>query len=159
MNYTDVEPLRASFRPKKINILFVGESAPAGGAFFYKGYGQVHDELRRVLLPFIGSQPSFLTAFHDSGLYLDDLVLEPVNWMSSKERKALHKANSSALAERLQAYRPSAVIAFMKAIQQPVEEATRQANLDCPCYTVSFPGNGRQKEFREGLARILPKLL
>jgi hypothetical protein len=33
----DIEALRLSYKPEHIKILFVGESAPASGKFFYKG--------------------------------------------------------------------------------------------------------------------------
>jgi hypothetical protein len=35
--YMDVEVTRARYRPDRITTLFVGESAPASGAFFYHG--------------------------------------------------------------------------------------------------------------------------
>ena len=78
MTYEDVEPLGASYRPAKIKVLFIGESAPAGGAFFYKQTGQVHSQFRQALTPHIGDSPTFVEAFKEAGFYLDDLVLEPV---------------------------------------------------------------------------------
>ena len=33
----DIEATRASYRPDRITTLFVGESAPASGDFFYFG--------------------------------------------------------------------------------------------------------------------------
>jgi hypothetical protein len=159
MSYSDVEQLRASFRPSKVKVLFVGESAPAGGDFFYRGTGQVHREFQRVLSPIIGTNPSFLGAFMAAGMYLDDLVLEPVNWLSRSERKAMHANNVASLAGRVSEYRPLAVIAFMKAIRKPVEDAVTASGCDCAVHTVPFPGNGRQGEFRTEMAAILPKVL
>ncbi|MBN9888690.1 hypothetical protein [Salipiger abyssi] len=101
MTYQDVEPLRASYRPGKIKVLFVGESAPAGGAFFYKQTGQVHGQFRQALAPHIGDSPSFVEAFKQAGFYLDDLVLEPVNWLSRSDRQAIHAASIDSFAKRL----------------------------------------------------------
>lgn len=81
MTFENVEPLRASYRPAKTTVLFVGESAPAGGVFFYKQSGQVHGQFRKALAPHIGNNPSFVEAFKQAGFYLDDLVLETVNWL------------------------------------------------------------------------------
>ena len=159
MSYFDVEPLRASFRPSKVKVLFVGESAPAGGDFFYKGTGQVHREFRRVLSPIIGTKPNFLTVFMAAGMYLDDLVLEPVNWLSRSERQAMHTSNVVSMTNRICEYQPLVVIAFMKAIRKPVEEAVTASGCNCPVYTVSFPGNGRQADFRAEIAAILPGVL
>jgi len=33
----DIEALRRSYRPEKVRLLMVGESAPASGKFFYLG--------------------------------------------------------------------------------------------------------------------------
>jgi len=159
MSYSDVEPLRASFRPIKVKVLFVGESAPAGGDFFYKGTGQVHREFQRALSPTIGATPSFLGAFMAAGMYLDDLVLEPVNWLSRSQRNAMHSNNVPSLAGRIKEYQPLAVIAFMKAIRRPVEEAVVASGCSCAVQTVSFPGNGRQADFRTEMAAILPEVL
>ena len=159
MSYSDVEPLRASFRPSRVQVLFVGESAPAGGDFFYKGTGQVHREFQRALSPIIGVKPSFLGAFMAAGMYLDDLVLEPVNRLTRSEKKAMHTSNVPSLAGRIREYQPLAVIAFMKAIRKPVEDAVAASGCGCVVQTVSFPGNGRQADFRTEMAAILPEVL
>lgn len=151
MTYEDVEPLRASYRPSKIKVLFVGESAPAGGAFFYKQTGQIHGQFRQALAPHIGDSPSFVEAFKQAGFYLDDLVLESVNWLSRSERKAIHAANIPSLAEH--------VVAFMKAIEAPVKAAIAASGISCQFEVVPFPGNGRQAEFRSAMMAIMPKLL
>jgi len=36
LSVTDLDKLRLRYRPDKISVLFVGESPPAGGTFFYK---------------------------------------------------------------------------------------------------------------------------
>ncbi len=159
MTYEDVEPLRASYRPSKIKVLFVGESAPAGGAFFYKQTGQVHGQFRKALAPHIGDSPSFVEAFKQAGFYLDDLVLDSVNWLSRSERKAIHAANIPSLAERLRDYEAQHVVAFMKAIEAPVKAAIAASGISCQFEVVPFPGNGRQAEFRSAMMAIMPKLL
>lgn len=156
---SDIEILRASFRPEKIKVLFIGESAPAGGAFFYKGFGQVYDEFRRALALTIGVEPNFLEAFKRSALFLDDLVLQPVNWLSQSERKGLHNDSIASLATRLREYQPTEVVVFMKAIREPVQLALETVTPGRVFHTVSFPGNGRQAQFRKEMAAILPKLL
>ncbi|WP_111732462.1 hypothetical protein [Roseovarius amoyensis] len=159
MTYEDVEPLRASYRPAKIKVLFVGESAPAGGAFFYKQTGQVHGQFRQALAPHIGDNPTFVDAFKQAGFYLDDLVLEPVNWLSRSERQAIHSASIPSLAMRLKDYEAPLVVAFMKGIAAPVKAAIAASGTSCQFEVVSFPGNGRQGEFRSAMTAIMPKLL
>ncbi|MCB1398238.1 MAG: hypothetical protein H6898_07690 [Rhodobacter sp.] len=159
MTHEDVEPLRASYRPAKIKVLFIGESAPAGGAFFYKQTGQVHSQFRQALTPHIGDSPSFVAAFKQSGFYLDDLVLEPVNWLSRSERQAIHAASIDSLAERLRDYEAPLVVAFMKGITAPVKAAIAASGTSCQFEVVPFPGNGRQGEFRSAMTAIMPSLL
>lgn len=159
MTDSEVELLRASYRPAVIRVLFVGESAPAGGAFFYKGYGTVYTEFRKALLPLIGEQPTFLDAFRSTGLYVDDLVLTPVDNLPSRERKRLQNDNVISLADRISVYRPQAVVAFLKAIELPVEAAVGRSGLDCAFHVVPFPGNGRQKLFQQEMEAICPSLL
>ena len=49
MNNTrnDIEKLRQSFRPEDIKALFVGESAPAGDTFFYRGNSQMFRYMKK----------------------------------------------------------------------------------------------------------------
>lgn len=159
MIYEDVEPLRATYRPEKIKVLFIGESAPAGGASFYKEFGQVHDQFRRALVPHIGESPSFVKAFEQAGFYLDDLVLKPINRLSQSERQTLHASSIAPLAERLRDYEAPWVIAFMKGIALPVRAAIAQSGISSQFEAVPFPGNGRQGEFRSAMMEIIPKLL
>ncbi|KPP93128.1 MAG: hypothetical protein HLUCCA08_11055 [Rhodobacteraceae bacterium HLUCCA08] len=159
MTFQDVEPLRASYRPAKIKVLFVGESAPAGGDFFYKQTGQVHGQFRQVLAPHIGDSPTFVEAFKQAGFYLDDLVLEPVNRLSGSKKTALHASNIQSLAARLTAYRAPLVVAFLKGIAAPVKAAISASGRPCQFEVVPFPGYGRQGEFRSAMTAILPKLL
>lgn len=159
MTYDDIEPLRASYRPAKIKVLFIGESAPAGGAFFYKQIGQVHGQFRHALAPHIGESPCFVEAFKRAGFYLDDLVLKPVNWLSRSERKAIHAANVASLATRLRDYEAPLVVAFMKGIEAPVRASIEASRTTCKLHVVPFPGYGRQGEFQSAMKSIMPELL
>lgn len=122
-------------------MLFVGESAPAGGAFFYKQTGQVHGQFRQAFAPHIGDSPTFQQA----GFYLDDLVLEPVNWLSRLERQATHATSIGlgSLAKRLRDYEAPLVVAFIKGIAAPVKGAITASGTPCQFEVVPFPGNGR----------------
>jgi hypothetical protein len=159
MTYEDVEPLRASYRPAKIKVLFVGESAPAGGAFFYKQTGQVHGQFRQALAPHIGDSPSFVDAFKQAGFYLDDLVLEPVNWLSRSERQATHVASIASLEKRLRDYEAPLIVGFMKGIAGPVKAAIAASGTPCQFEVLPFPGNRRQAGSRLAMTAIMPMVL
>jgi hypothetical protein len=141
-----------------VKVLFVGESAPAGGTFFYAGNSQIFYALRDTLAPHLGPG-DFLANFQAAGFFLDDLSLEPIDWQTASQRKWAHAANVASLATRLQVYRPQAVVALLKAIEPSVLDACRQAGLAIIPSAVPFPGNGQQAKFRRELGALLPGLL
>ena len=82
MAAVDVERLRRRYRPQRIRLLFVGESAPAGGTFFYAENSTLYFETREAFAKQFREElanRSFLDFFRGLGCYLDDLCLEPVN--------------------------------------------------------------------------------
>ena len=155
----NAEALRARYRPNTIKVLFVGESAPAGGRFFYAGNSSAFREFRQALAPMIGGPDLFLDRFRDAGLYLDDLVLTPVNHLTQREREARNAAAAPALAARIAIYRPRMIVGFAKRITLPLARAHALSGVECPLHVVAFPGNGQQANFRRELAEILPGLL
>src|ERR1700721_4048363 len=77
-----VEETRAHYRPERITTLFVGESPPHSGKFFYYGNTALAHHMsfamRRAGLLDDGDFPDRFKAY---GWDLDDLVLEPVTRM------------------------------------------------------------------------------
>jgi hypothetical protein len=53
-NMEAVEATRARFRPERITTLFVGESAPVGGDFFYYGNNAMLNHVQRALEQALG---------------------------------------------------------------------------------------------------------
>ena len=75
-----IEAVRAKFRPERIVTLFVGESAPNGGGFFYLGNTAMARNMDRAMGDAgLSGNGDFLERFKAYGWYLDDLVLAPVN--------------------------------------------------------------------------------
>jgi hypothetical protein len=72
-----VEAIPTRYRPELIETLFVGESTPYGGAFFYSGNTQMLRYMQRAVESVLGKSGDFLDAFKAYGWYLDDLVLSP----------------------------------------------------------------------------------
>src|SRR5580693_4965629 len=99
---SDLEELRKNFRPDRITTLFVGESAPESGKFFYSG----NSGLFRAMQKAFGGRPTFLEDFKRSGFYLDDLVLTPVNKLERRERSRRRQEAVPELAKRLAEYKP-----------------------------------------------------
>src|SRR4051812_24859212 len=86
----DNERLRRRFRPAKVRVLFVGESPPASGRFFYRGDSGLYRAMREAfatLDPSLGDT-NFLQAFQERGFYLVDLCAGPVDDLDAKSRRA-----------------------------------------------------------------------
>jgi hypothetical protein len=154
MSDGEIEALRASFKPDPVRVLFVGESAPASGAFFYRGSTQRAHYMAQAF----GAGADFLDWFKRSGCYLDDLVLHPINRHTRHERKEAHQQAIEPFSSRVRSYQPQAVVTLLVTIQPAVSEALRQAGYLGSHHVVPFPGNGQQKRFLSEMAQIIPTL-
>ena len=148
------ENVRKNFRPGRITTLFVGESAPHGGTFFYNQNSGLFREIRKSFR----GQNRFLEDFKHNGFYLDDLVLEPVNHLSPKDRRSLCSDAVPSFIERLRDYNPKAIVVLLMSIRPWVLDAIRAARLSCPVYCTPYPGFGNQLRFHRTMSEIIPNL-
>jgi len=149
-----LEDLRKSFCPDCIATLFVGESAPESGKFFYSGNSSLFYAMKRA---FGGSQ-AFLEDFKKRGFYLDDLVLTPINKLAKYERSRLRQEAVPELAKRLMAYKPKAVVVVMRAILPMVREAMQAAGMTCEPFCVPHPAFGNWTRFSSAMTAIIDDL-
>jgi hypothetical protein len=154
----EIAQVRERYRPLRITVLFVGESPPSNGNFFYFG----NNDLLRHMRSAIGAPPdgdgAFLDGFKARGWFLDDLVMEPIDDLSKAERDKRCRDARSNLAARIMKYQPQAIISILSRIQDDVEIAANMAGSRASLFAVPFPGNGWQTRFREGIERILPQV-
>jgi len=92
------DELREGYRPERLNVLLVGESAPdpSGGArrFFYSPTLTIDNLYRSVAVALYGETPSFtvrdkpavLARLREDGYWLIDAVDRPINKSSNAER-------------------------------------------------------------------------
>ena len=159
---TEVEKIRQSFKPDKLSILFIGESAPASGSFFYTGDSLCTYTKEAFIMAFpklvFSTSADFLQFFKETGCYLDDLSLIPVNDRSTDERKRMQLEGIPSLAKRIADYRPNAIVCMLKdkAFQKNIKEAVRRAGFDdVPFRVTPFGGFGNQGKYREELKKHL----
>ena len=158
----DTEALRKSYKPIQIKLLFVGESPPASGRFFYqkgalttstsKAFEKIFDKV-------FSDTQSFLSFFQLTGCYLEDICLEPVDKLPPKQRTMMLKDSKENFSSRLKEYRPEAIVIVLKRIESHVKKALKKAKISCPIYTLPFPGFGYQKSYINKLCEILKKHL
>lgn len=156
----NVEHVRENYRPARVRVLFVGESPPTSGGFFYFGSGIVCSSTQRAFSQALGvtfATPSdFLDFFRDVGCFLEDLSHSPVDHLPPHRRTEALELCVDSFAKRLQELAPELVIVFLKKIAPLVERAVGEAGIPLGMVRVlPFPGNGHQNRYIAGLTKIL----
>jgi hypothetical protein len=142
------ERLRRSYRPAHVRILFVGESPPASGRFFYQADSGLYRAIRNTFRAAFPALPKddFLHSFQTLGCYLVDLCGKPVDRLNSEKRKQACRDGEARLARTLKELRPQIVITVLRSISANVRSA--QASADWKGLYVELPYPGRWKEHR-----------
>jgi hypothetical protein len=131
------EELRQKYRPEEVRVLFVGESPPAGGTFFYAGNSNLAKYTRDAFCNAYSissmEMSHFLHAFKATWCYLDDLCLEPVNHLKPDDprRIAARSSGIGPLSKRLtpMSSQLRAIIPVMVCIRRYVISAAEAAGL------------------------------
>lgn len=136
------ERLRLSFFPADVGLLFVGESPPASGRFFYQRDSGLYRAIRdtfRIVDPSI-TDASFLAAFQASGCYLIDLCREPVDHLDSRSRRAACLASETSLSRTIGRLQPSRIVTVVRSIEANVSRAAFRAGWLGPSLRLPYPG-------------------
>lgn len=153
------EEARNRYKPNNVSVLFVGESAPAGGTFFYFGNSGFTSYTRQAFENGLGlrfeSNMAFLDLFKKSGCWLDDISLIPVNGLVRKKRTSVLEEQTPEFAQRLEETNPDYLIVSLKSIIPYVDAALRQVSVRPKVHYLPFPGNGHQRKYMDQLAKIL----
>jgi hypothetical protein len=110
------ERLRRRYRPPFIRILFIGESPPASGRFFYQQDSGLYRAMRdafRVIDPSIPDE-GFLTVFQSTGCYLIDTCTEPVDHLDAQSRRAARFASEPSLSRRIGRLQPASIVTLLR---------------------------------------------
>lgn len=154
-----IEEIRLGFKPDIVRVLLVGESAPVAGTFFYTG-----DSLCKYtqtafanVLPEVRAKTwqEFLIFFQQSGFYLDDLCLVPVNGLDKTSRQQNLISSIPSLASRIKTYSASDIIVLLKGIEKYVLRAVTLSGIRANIHTVPFGGMGHQNKYINEMSRII----
>lgn len=152
---TDLEKLRKSFKPQSIKTLFVGESAPSGGTFFYLENSNAYRYMKKAF----GCPDDFLNWFKAHAFYLDDLVPFPIDDLQKEsDRRRMHDEHVADLAGRITTHDPVTVVCLLRGIDRPVRKALEVSDSQANYHCVHFPGNGQQNKFLADMKEILPSI-
>jgi uracil DNA glycosylase superfamily protein len=152
--------LRRSFRPKRVRVLFVGESPPASGRFFYHADSGLYRAIREAFMKAFPDlrEADFLESFRGMGCYLVDLCERPVDRLKTKARRAACLAGEPSLSRTLGNLRPQVVIAVVRSIAENVTRSEHRAGWTGTHVELPYPGRWirHRKAFVEELGRLLP---
>jgi hypothetical protein len=153
------EVLRQRYRPKKIDVLLVGESRPAGGRFFYLANSHLFYATREAFERALGVMPpgeQFLAYLQERGTWLYDLVDRPVDRMRGRPRRSSVQARIGDLIALLREVQPRRVVVIKKDLAARVRQALDDADLSTDRLTVlPFPLYQWRRDYVEGLVRVV----
>ncbi len=158
------EEVREGYKPRSIRVLFVGESRPASGRFFYipddgKALRHYTEQAFRAVFGQVAAGGAFLGFFKECHVYLDDLCLSPVTDLDRAGREEARQRAIKSFAERLRQHDPRAIVITVKSVVEEVDEAITLADLtDVPVFSVPSPSMGRHREYVRRLSHVLREL-
>ena len=153
------EVLRAKYRPDDVVVLLVGESAPAGGSFFYQADSNLFAATREAFERAQGPMPTgaaFLEHLKDLGYWLYDMVDEPVNRKRGRPRRYAVAAGVTRLKLLIEDTEPDFVVAVKTSLEGPVRQAAQLASFPAARLRIlPFPLYQWREEYVRELARLL----
>jgi len=157
-----IDELRRRYRPANIRLLFIGESPPASGEFFYDDSSSVMlrahtmKAFSNVLGLSFSSDRQFLNCFKSTGCYLDDITDVPVDKVSAEDRRSKLDIALPRFVERLNDTAPDIIVIMLKRLREPVERAIKKSDLCNPdIFVTPFAGFSWQDEYVAKLVDIL----
>jgi len=157
------ERLRRRYCPETVTALFVGESPPASGRFFYQQDSGLY---RAVFAAFQSVDPSidgvsFLSVFGGAGCYLVDLCADPVDRLDNASRRAACVAGEVSLAVTISRLKPRTIISVVRSIEENVSRAASRACWSGEFLRLPYPGRWTRARaaFCDGLAPSVHALL
>ena len=163
-DHSAISRLRSRYRPADVRVLFVGESAPAGGTHFYLANSNLFRATREAFglgldLPTPPDGSAFLEWFRELGCWLVDIAERPVHRLPAGEREATVKDGVTRLAGTLREAHPERVIVLIRRIAPDVRRAAALAGLDERSIDVlPFPVRQWRSTYVKQLAAILRQI-
>jgi hypothetical protein len=142
-----------------VRILFVGESPPASGRFFYQADSGLYCAVRETFhtaFPFL-KKTAFLDSFRALGCYLVDLCGDPVDNMTRDARLNACRSGEVRLARMIRTLRPEIIITVVRSIGENVRRAWEQAAWSGTHLELPYPGRWHRArlQFSQQLAPLL----
>lgn len=155
---------RAKYLPENLKYIFVLESPPVSGLYFYDENGKTSEPLFMEMMKLIGYKPERkidgLKKFKNLGCVIVDATYSPVNHIKGKKRNEIILNDFSLLLDDLNSLNKN------KSIPLVLVKANICTLLETPLrdqgftvknngVVVPFPSSGQQKRFREEISKFL----
>jgi hypothetical protein len=160
----EFEILRQRYRPEAIRVLFVAESRPVGGTFFYAGNSNLVRYTEKAFRRAYGIAPlamnDFLDGFKAAGCFLEDLCPEPVNQIKKHALRRIQWEKGVAhLLKRLDGVSPLAIIPIHKGSEHYVRRTVDEAGiLSVLKPAIAFPSMGNHPRYLAELSFLITEL-
>ena len=144
------------YRPPHITTLLVAEAPPSAADryFYFEDVGQ-HDALFRYVAkgvlgvePSRADKPQRLEELRDRGVFLIDLMLDPISGPN-------HASHVPGLVRRIRRLEPERVILIKAPVFDAAYRPLVEAGIPVQAERIPFPGSGQQRRFEEAFARAL----
>ena len=158
MNYSF---LRNSFKPECVRILFVGESVPQNGTFFYMGNSNLYRYTQAAFVD-VGIEFS-LEQFMKYGCWIYDVCDVPVNGLTRVQRRESISNALPQLFATIGILKPEFIIVVKKGdMQKIVFRAVCEKCgylVEATAFNLPFPSFGNQLKYQEKLSEIIRRIL
>ncbi len=155
--------LRKKYLPEKLKLVFVLESPPASGLYFYDENGKTSEPLFAAMMKLLNfsekNKKEGLEFFQKEGYIIVDATYEPVNRLKGKQRNDVILRDFDALIEDLENLTPGkqVPIVLVKAnicrlLEQRLEHHGFKVKNNG--IVVPFPSTGQQKKFHEEIGKF-----
>ncbi len=155
--------LRNKYLPNKLKYIFVLESPPALGKYFYDESGKISEPLFKAMMELLAFNPKNkgegLRLFQKNGYFLVDATYQPVNKLKGKKRTDVVLCHFRELVEdlkKLRADRQIPIILVKANICRMLDRRLTQEGfvVQNKGVVVPFPSNGWQKRFLEQINKF-----
>jgi hypothetical protein len=156
--------LRNRYLPSKLNLIFILESPPVSGKYFYDETGKTTEPLFSAFMKFSNYSPSDKTDglehFKNEGFFLVDATYKQVNKLKGKIRDYTILSDYNRLIDDLENICPEknvAIILVKANICRMFDErlTKRGFNILNKGIVIPFPSYGQQKKFHLEISNVL----
>ncbi len=165
----DYKAAREKYRPSKIETLWIAESPPASGGYFYfeKATGKNPVNLFSETMKALGwwtpdsrmhagfDKSHYLRRFQENGHFLIDATDIPVNHLKAAARNAALRENMTILQAEVETLQPKKILLIKKNVHDILYPVLKSDYNVLNGNYIPFPASSQQPKFRRLVRKYL----